>query len=67
MNCMTNSNPAETSNKKMVAGLTGIFLGSLGIHKFVAQPKVVEAIRGSQDEGTERIEKSLEAILSAEQ
>ena len=32
---MTNSNPTETSNKKMVAGLTGIFLGSLGIHKFV--------------------------------
>ena len=32
---MTNSNPTEISNKKMVAGLTGIFLGSLGIHKFV--------------------------------
>ena len=25
----------EISNKKLAAGLTGIFLGSLGVHKFI--------------------------------
>jgi TM2 domain-containing membrane protein YozV len=32
---MTDSNQTEVSNKKLAAGLLGIFLGSFGIHKFV--------------------------------
>ena len=32
---MTDSQQVETSNKKLAAGLLAIFLGSLGIHKFV--------------------------------
>ncbi len=32
---MTESQQVETSNKKLAAGLLAIFLGSLGIHKFV--------------------------------
>ncbi len=26
---------AELNNKKLAAGLTGIFIGSLGVHKFI--------------------------------
>jgi TM2 domain-containing membrane protein YozV len=32
---MTDSQRVETSNRKLAAGLLAIFLGSLGIHKFV--------------------------------
>jgi TM2 domain-containing membrane protein YozV len=32
---MTESQQADSSNKKLVAGLLAIFLGALGIHKFV--------------------------------
>lgn len=32
---MTTLSDAELSNKKLAAGLLGIFLGHLGIHKFV--------------------------------
>ena len=32
---MTVLSETEISNKKLAAGLLGIFLGSLGIHKFV--------------------------------
>ena len=32
---MTDSNPTEISNKKLAAGLLGIFLGCFGVHKFV--------------------------------
>ena len=32
---MTESQQVEASNKKLAAGLLAIFLGSLGIHKFV--------------------------------
>jgi TM2 domain-containing membrane protein YozV len=32
---MTVLSEAEISNKKLAAGLLGIFLGSFGIHKFV--------------------------------
>ncbi len=32
---MTDSQLVEASNKKLAAGLLAIFLGSLGIHKFV--------------------------------
>jgi TM2 domain-containing membrane protein YozV len=32
---MVDSNLTEASNKKLAAGLLAIFLGSLGVHKFV--------------------------------
>jgi TM2 domain-containing membrane protein YozV len=32
---MTTLSEAEISNKKLAAGLTGIFLGAFGVHKFV--------------------------------
>lgn len=32
---MTMLSETEISNKKLAAGLTGIFLGSLGVHKFI--------------------------------
>jgi len=32
---MTDSDLTEVSNKKLAAGLTGIFLGAFGIHKFL--------------------------------
>lgn len=32
---MTTLSEAEVSNKKLAAGLTGIFLGAFGVHKFV--------------------------------
>ncbi|KMM16835.1 TM2 domain-containing protein [Synechococcus sp. GFB01] len=32
---MTTLSDAEVSNKKLAAGLTGIFLGAFGVHKFV--------------------------------
>jgi len=32
---MTNSNSSEANNKKIVAGVLGIVLGALGIHKFI--------------------------------
>ena len=32
---MVESNLTEASNKKLVAGLLAIFLGSFGVHKFV--------------------------------
>ena len=32
---MVESNLTEASNKKLAAGLLAIFLGSLGVHKFV--------------------------------
>ena len=32
---MTNPNSSESSNKKVVAGILGILLGALGIHKFI--------------------------------
>ena len=32
---MTTLNDAELSNKKLAAGLTGIFLGAFGVHKFI--------------------------------
>ena len=32
---MTTLSDAEISNKKLAAGLLGIFLGSFGVHKFV--------------------------------
>ncbi len=32
---MTNLSDTEISNKKLAAGLTGIFLGAFGVHKFV--------------------------------
>jgi TM2 domain-containing membrane protein YozV len=32
---MTSSADPELSNKKLAAGLLGIFLGAFGIHKFV--------------------------------
>ncbi|UPM49606.1 TM2 domain-containing protein [Synechococcus sp. A10-1-5-1] len=32
---MAESNLTEASNKKLAAGLLAIFLGSLGVHKFV--------------------------------
>jgi TM2 domain-containing membrane protein YozV len=32
---MTDSNLTEISNKKLAAGLLGIFLGAFGIHKFL--------------------------------
>lgn len=31
---MVNGLPADIANKKLIAGLLGIFLGSLGVHKF---------------------------------
>ncbi len=32
---MTTLTDAELSNKKLAAGLTGIFLGAFGVHKFI--------------------------------
>ena len=32
---MTSISDTELSNKKLAAGLTGIFLGSFGVHKFI--------------------------------
>jgi len=32
---MTNLSDSEISTKKLAAGITGIFLGYLGVHKFV--------------------------------
>lgn len=32
---MTDSNLTEVSNKKLAAGLLGVFLGAFGVHKFV--------------------------------
>lgn len=32
---MTTLSDAELSNKKLAAGLTGIFLGAFGVHKFI--------------------------------
>jgi TM2 domain-containing membrane protein YozV len=32
---MTNGGPGEANSKKMAAGLCGILLGSLGVHKFI--------------------------------
>jgi TM2 domain-containing membrane protein YozV len=32
---MSNVSEIEISNKKMAAGLTGIFLGAFGVHKFI--------------------------------
>lgn len=32
---MTDTDLTEVSNKKLAAGLTGIFLGAFGIHKFL--------------------------------
>jgi len=32
---MTSLSESELSNKKLAAGLTGIFLGGFGVHKFV--------------------------------
>jgi TM2 domain-containing membrane protein YozV len=32
---MTRSDQTEISNKKLAAGLCGIFLGAFGVHKFV--------------------------------
>lgn len=44
---MTDSDLAEISNKKLAAGLLGIFLGAFGIHKFVlgyTTPGVIMAV-----------------------
>jgi len=32
---MTSGDLTEVSNKKMAAGLSGIFLGAFGVHKFI--------------------------------
>ena len=32
---MSNLSETEISNKKLAAGLTGIFLGAFGVHKFI--------------------------------
>jgi TM2 domain-containing membrane protein YozV len=32
---MTTLSDTEISNRKLAAGLTGVFLGALGVHKFV--------------------------------
>jgi TM2 domain-containing membrane protein YozV len=32
---MLPTSDTELSNKKLAAGLTGIFIGSLGVHKFI--------------------------------
>ncbi len=32
---MTTLSDTEISNRKLAAGLTGVFLGSFGVHKFV--------------------------------
>ncbi len=32
---MTTLSDTELSNKKLAAGLTGIFLGAFGVHKFI--------------------------------
>ena len=32
---MTNLSEIEISNRKLAAGLTGVFLGAFGVHKFV--------------------------------
>jgi TM2 domain-containing membrane protein YozV len=32
---MSSVSEVEISNKKMAAGLTGIFLGAFGVHKFI--------------------------------
>ena len=32
---MTDSQSTELSNKKLAAGLCGIFLGAFGVHKFI--------------------------------
>ncbi|WP_353930443.1 NINE protein [Okeanomitos corallinicola TIOX110] len=32
---MSNINPSDASNKKVVAGICGILLGALGVHKFI--------------------------------
>ncbi|MFQ6538440.1 MULTISPECIES: TM2 domain-containing protein [Aphanothece] len=32
---MSTLSDAELSNKKLAAGLTGIFLGAFGVHKFI--------------------------------
>ncbi|QNI69496.1 TM2 domain-containing protein [Cyanobium sp. NS01] len=32
---MTTLSDAELSNKKLAVGLTGIFLGAFGVHKFI--------------------------------
>ena len=32
---MSSLSETEISNKKLVAGLTGIFLGAFGVHKFI--------------------------------
>ena len=32
---MTNLSEIEISNKKLAAGLTGVFLGAFGVHKFI--------------------------------
>ena len=32
---MANLSEAEISNRKLAAGLTGVFLGAFGVHKFV--------------------------------
>ena len=35
MSSMSNSDLTEASNKKLAAGLLGIFFGGFGVHKFV--------------------------------
>ncbi|TAE61542.1 MAG: TM2 domain-containing protein [Nostocales cyanobacterium] len=32
---MSNINPSDTSNKKVLAGICAILLGALGVHKFI--------------------------------
>ena len=32
---MTNLSEIEISNRKLAAGLTGVFLGAFGVHKFI--------------------------------
>lgn len=32
---MSNINPSDASNKKVIAGICGILLGALGVHKFI--------------------------------
>ena len=32
---MSNLSDTEISNKKLAAGLTGVFLGAFGVHKFI--------------------------------
>lgn len=44
---MSSLSETEISNKKLAAGLTGIFLGALGVHKFIlgyTKPAVITLV-----------------------